>query len=215
MVSIKPAPAQTQKSPPLPIVQASLSVAVGQRAPNRAGVTEDAGKRLNRREDMAQPDRAPSEGANGHRTQGVHRRDGDARGAGDAYRSDRARSRERESDADLGREWGHGGRPDRGRVGRDSEIRGSRHGHPEGHHGAAGTGRGERSWNRPGDSSEWSRHQRRPGRERDAAPPATAVFGRSEADVFGKSSAPGAVAEDFPSMIRQPQAGVVRIGRRR
>ena len=197
--------------------QASLSVAVGQRAPNRAGVVEDPSQRHSRRDSPAQdagahphrpaPDRRDAE----YSRDGVRRREPDSRdrdmgapreSVRDRYGpADRPRDRYDQNGRDRDRGgWGGG----RGGV-RDDR---GRNGHDRG---------GDRDRERDIRQDGGSRYG---GAPRGRGPPASSVFGRSAADVFGNgggSAVPSTKAESLESDFAplKPAKGAVIIGRRR
>lgn len=201
-------------------VKASLSVAMGQRAPNRAGVHEDAAARAKRHTPPpASSDREARYRADHDR----HARSNDQsderdrrRGPPpprDNFRADRERDFRRGEDArarDRGRDDRGMDRrtDDRRRDWRDDRDR------------ERGGGRGGRHDGRGG----WKRDR---SREQDRAPPASSVFGRSAADVFGGPPAPivsadslksaygGSAASEAPTGSVGATEEVFRIGRRR
>lgn len=209
-------------------VQASLSVAMGQRAPNRAGVTEDVAQRVARREDMSADHRKEKPSAPRDR-QGEKERDwGDRAGGGarDGHNDrDRESDRYRDRERDRGgqRDWrdndrhGDGGRGE-GRNDRFDRDRGGRGGRARGgQQDGGGRGRGH------GDSFRKYNGRDR-GEDRGGRPPRapaanSTVFGRSAADVFGKTSGTPHIENDSGELDgswRQSNADDgVKIGRRR
>ena len=194
-------------------VQASLSVAMGQRAPNRAGVTEDVSQRVQRRDDLSNG-RRPASGrprdddglARPRERERQHDRlnqpAGQAEGGGAGERHwarehDRDRNAERDRDRDR-RGWGNNSRnsAERDAV---ADGRDRRHGYDRDGRDARDRdgGRGRGAWNSRdvsrggggGRARDW-RSAREPARERDRGPQVSSVFGRSAADVFGKCKVP-------------------------
>lgn len=200
------------------VVQASLSVAMGQRAPNRAGVTEDVSQRLARREDVSADHNRKEKGSAPSRERESDReRDRGDRGGGGAR--DRYDDRDRESDRYRDRDR---------RDGRDERHNG----------GARGDNRHERyDRERPGGGvrdrggPDAGRSRGHPdatrkfgGRDRDddrggrpPRPPAanSTVFGRSAADVFGKRSAAAPIEKESGELNEHGADDGVKIGRRR
>lgn len=235
-------------------MQASLSVAMGQRAPNRAGVTEDVSQRLQRREDLTGSRRQGGgrpRDDEGHARDGErdrpHDRKGNASGRGDGWGAserswgkdhghDRGAERDRERDRRAWGPNGHGsherGGPHEGRDRRggfDRDVRDSRE--REGARGRDGwngrdADRGGRGG--PGRERDWrAAREANQDRDRDRGRPASSVFGRSAADVFGKCKVPDKGAEGLDKFYGEAGAStgysapvgqaeeVVRIGRRR
>lgn len=194
---------------------------MGQRAPNRAGVTEDVSQRLQNRRDENGGSRRQGTGrprddegqARGGDRDRYHDRHGpsSARGGDGRVPADRSGVREtghnngadRDRDRDRDRRaWGSGtqdrggGRDTRDRRGYDRDSRDSRE---------RDGGRGRDAW--PSRDSERGGHPPRSGRDwrgapdsanerdRDRGRAASSVFGRSAADVFGKCKAPAKDAD--------------------
>jgi hypothetical protein len=224
------------------MVQASLSVALGQRAPNRAGVCEDVSQRLSRREDMT------SQGMAGHHGKADSRsthRDAAARASGTDHdraarparltpptdRDARTRSADQRG-GDDGRM--HRAAPaHRSRDSRDYRDREINRERPRGH--PYERDRSDRHRDDPRLRCSPPRHpigdrggmswrdtengvQRAPNGYARNAPPSSSVFGRSAADVFGKGG-PTITSHHTQASTAVDDYGsiedAVKIGRRR
>ena len=198
---------------------------MGQRAPNRAGVTEDVSTRYSRREDLApQLARRTPEDGRSSRSSNTHREQedrissrGDARPSSrhtDRGRGDRSNDRDRDSRYGGGRGWPARTADHERDRDRDREAP-PRDWGPRRRDGDRQWGRGDgvrSNWQR-----DWRGDRRIPsegdGRHRSA----NGVFGRSADDVFGKPAAASVPAA--PDLSDAPTASTgsaaVRIGRPR
>lgn len=218
-------------------VQASLSVAMGQRAPNRAGVTEDVSQRVQRRDDLAggrrqgggrpRDEEGHARGGEPDRQQDRHANvaaRGDGWGASERpwgrdgshdHGADRERDRDRRAlgpNGQSGHERGgvRDGRERRG--GYDRDARDSRErdgGRPRDGWSGRASDRGGRSGGRHGRERDWREgRDAAQDRDRDRGRPASSVFGRSAADVFGKCKVPEKAADGLDKIYGEAGGSV-------
>lgn len=202
------------------MVQASLSVAMGQRAPNRAGVTEDVSQRLARREDSSADNNRKDKPIATRDGEGDRERDRSERGGGGGRdwhndrdrESDRYRDRDRRDLRDNDRHGG--GARGEGRYDRDRVTGGGRDRGGPSDNGPRGWGAGDLG--RKYNGRDWE--DDRGGRPPRPPPANSTVFGRSAADVFGKWAAPVPTEKEVGELDgygQKPQNDGVKIGRRR